>query len=148
MSATPATPDDETTTVPGGADGHRGAEWGLPATGRGSVAGLGRRLAALAVDGGLSYLVATLIARQLTPGLWSSVVLFAEYSFFTAFFGQTPGMRLLGLACVRLRDGKALGLPRALLRALLLQLLIPAVIYDRNARGLHDRAAGSIVIRA
>jgi uncharacterized RDD family membrane protein YckC len=127
--------------------GHRGSEWGFPAEGPGSVAGFGRRLAALLLDGTLSYLVATVIAQRASPGLWSSLVLFAEYGFFTAFFGQTPGMRVLGLVCIRLRDGKALGLWRAVLRALLLQLLIPAVIYDRNGRGLHDRVAGSVVLR-
>jgi uncharacterized RDD family membrane protein YckC len=30
---------------------------------------------------------------------------------------------------------------------MLLGLLIPAVIWDRDGRGLHDRAAGTVVIR-
>ena len=63
-------------------------------------------------------------------------------------FGQTPGMALAGVRCVSIADGGAIGLARALLRAVLLALLIPAVILDANRRGLHDRAAGSIVILA
>jgi uncharacterized RDD family membrane protein YckC len=61
-------------------------------------------------------------------------------------FGQTPGMALAGLRCISIRDGGAIGLGRALLRAVLLALLIPAVFLDGDRRGLHDRAAGSVVI--
>jgi uncharacterized RDD family membrane protein YckC len=75
-------------------------------------------------------------------------VFFFEYTFFTGFFGQTPGMRLLGLACVRVEDGRPLGIPRAAARALLLNLVIPAVVFDKDGRGLHDRVARSIVVRA
>ena len=36
--------------------------------------------------------------------------------------------------------------PAGLLRGLLLALLVPAMIMDGDGRGLHDRAAGSIVV--
>jgi uncharacterized RDD family membrane protein YckC len=113
----------------------------------GQRATFGRRLAAVTVDWLLSYLVASLFADGVTPGLWVSAVFFLEYTFFTGLFGQTPGMRLLGLACVRVDDGRPLGLARAAQRALLLNLVVPAVIFDRDGRGLHDRAAGSVVVR-
>ena len=35
---------------------------------------------------------------------------------------------------------------RAVLRTALLLLLIPALIWDRDGRGLHDRAAGTAVV--
>jgi uncharacterized RDD family membrane protein YckC len=57
-------------------------------------------------------------------------------------------MRLLGLRVVRLGAGGRLGLLRAILRFALLCLLIPAVITDRDGRGLHDKAAGTAVVRA
>ena len=41
-----------------------------------------------------------------------------------------------------------LGLGRAALRTLLICLVIPAVVMDSYGRGLHDRAVGSIVLRA
>ena len=41
-----------------------------------------------------------------------------------------------------------IGLLRAALRTLLLCLLIPALIWDRDGRGLHDKAAGTVVVRA
>ncbi len=62
--------------------------------------------------------------------------------------GQTPGMRLLGLRVVRLDDGGRPGLVPAALRTALLVLLVPAVITDGAGRGLHDRAAGTVVVRA
>ncbi len=126
---------------------HRGADLGLPAEGAGAVAGFGRRLAALAIDCLLSFFAALLFTRPQLPGVWSAVVLFAEYTLFVGFFGQTVGMRLLGIACVRLPDGGRLGLWRAAVRAALLQLFVPAVITDRNGRGWHDRAVESVMVR-
>jgi uncharacterized RDD family membrane protein YckC len=32
-------------------------------------------------------------------------------------------------------------------RALLIALVIPALLFDENQRGLHDRAAGTILLR-
>jgi uncharacterized RDD family membrane protein YckC len=66
---------------------------------------------------------------------------------FTWLLTGSFGQRLLGLRVVRV-DGGRLGLPRIVLRTLLLCLVIPAVIWDSHGRGLHDRAAGSIVVRA
>ena len=126
---------------------HRGAGLGLPATGPGSVAGFGRRLAAFTIDCVLAVLVAGVFTRPEPPKLWSAAVLFLAYTFFTAFFSQTPGMRLLGIGCVLVSDGKPLGVPRAALRALLLQLLFPAAVLDQDGRGWHDRLTGSVMVR-
>jgi uncharacterized RDD family membrane protein YckC len=123
--------------------GSEGTAVGEPAT-------FGRRLAAVTVDWLLSMCFAMLLARSgwPPPGLLVSAVFFFEYTFFTGFFGQTPGMRLLGLACVRVEDGRPLGIPRAAARAFLLNLVIPAVVFDKDGRGLHDRVARSAVVRA
>jgi uncharacterized RDD family membrane protein YckC len=78
---------------------------------------------------------------------WAPVaVLVAEYTFFVGLFGQTPGMRLFRLRCVRYPDGGVLGIPRAFVRGVLLALFIPALIMDSDKRGLHDFAAGSIMV--
>jgi uncharacterized RDD family membrane protein YckC len=39
------------------------------------------------------------------------------------------------------------GLLGGAIRAFLLCLVIPAVVYDRDRRGLHDKAAQTIVVR-
>jgi hypothetical protein len=45
-------------------------------------------------------------------------------------------------------DGRPLGVVRAALRTVLLLLLVPALIWDRDGRGLHDKAADSVVVVA
>jgi uncharacterized RDD family membrane protein YckC len=105
-----------------------------------------RRFGALMVDWLLCLLVAGLFDRFQSS--WAPLVLVVEYAFFVGLFGQTPGMRLVRIACVSIVDGRPIGILPALLRGILLALLIPALLLDRQRRGWHDRAAGSIVIDA
>jgi hypothetical protein len=44
-------------------------------------------------------------------------------------------------------DGKKLGTIPTVLRTLLLGLAIPALIWDRDGRGLHDKITKSIAVR-
>jgi uncharacterized RDD family membrane protein YckC len=60
--------------------------------------------------------------------------------------GSTPGKRLMGLRVVRL-DGGRLGPVAAVIRTVLLLLVVPALIWDRDTRGLHDKAAKSVQVR-
>jgi uncharacterized RDD family membrane protein YckC len=65
----------------------------------------------------------------------------------TGFFAVTPGMVLAGVRVARV-DGAPMLLPlRAIVRAVLVAVVVPAVIWDRDRRGLHDKAAGTIVLR-
>src|SRR5262245_40192372 len=110
---------------------------------------MGRRAVAFLVDAIGSALVAAVFTAPHPPNNWSLLVFAVEYVFFTALFGQTPGMRLLRIRLYR-RDkpGRPLGPTRALPRTVLLMLLVPAVIYTRDNRGLHDRATDVVVIEA
>ena len=45
-------------------------------------------------------------------------------------------------------DGRPVGFLWALVRTLLLITVIPPLVTDRDLRGLHDRAANTIVIRS
>jgi uncharacterized RDD family membrane protein YckC len=56
------------------------------------------------------------------------------------------GKRLLGLRTIR-TDGSRPGFRWAALRTLLLLFVVPACLTDRDLRGLHDRAADTIVVR-
>ncbi|MDQ1482277.1 MAG: hypothetical protein QOF35_353, partial [Actinomycetota bacterium] len=60
--------------------------------------------------------------------------------------GSTIGHRLLGIRVVRI-DGASAGPFLAAVRTVLLALVIPAVIWDRDTRGLHDKIAGTITVR-
>ena len=116
----------------------------LPRT---EVASFGRRFVALLLDWALCTLVASLFVADLRTNPWPQLGVFVlVHAFFVGLFGQTPGMALARIRCVSIADGGAVGIPKALIRALLLALVIPAVISDGDGRGLHDRAAGSIVV--
>jgi uncharacterized RDD family membrane protein YckC len=109
-------------------------------------AGFGRRFGALLIDWALCLIVAAFYADPRFVGWPPVVVLIVLNTICIGLFGQTPGMALAGLRCISIADGGAIGLGKAFLRAVLLALLIPAVILDADRRGLHDRAAGSLVI--
>jgi uncharacterized RDD family membrane protein YckC len=63
-------------------------------------------------------------------------------------FGQTPGMRLVGLRLAHPRPAARLALWRAVVRTALLCLLVPALVVDADGRGLHDRLTDTAVVRA
>jgi uncharacterized RDD family membrane protein YckC len=126
----------------------RGERVGLPESGPGSVASFGARLVAFVLDAVLCGLVAGLFTAPDPPGRWSFLPLGVLYAVAVPVAGQTVGMRLLRLRVVGLGPTAKLSLPRAAVRFVLLCLLVPALIGDREGRGLHDRAAGSAVVRA
>jgi len=100
------------------------------------------------VDWILCVLIAQIFADPLRDG-WSPVgVLIVEYAFFLGLFAQTPGMWIFRIRCVSVTTGRSAGIPRALLRGLLLALVVPALFMDNRRRGLHDRAAGTIITPA
>jgi len=133
-------------------DTHRGTRLGLPPDGPGALAGAGLRIAAFAVDALLSTLAAGLFTAPELPRLWSLLAFGCEYAFFAATFGQTPGMAVCRLGLTRVDAAAAgtvagVGLWRAAVRTVLLILLVPAVVFDADGRGMHDRVTGTAVVR-
>ncbi|GAP45297.1 RDD family protein [Streptomyces azureus] len=133
-----------------GADfGYRGEQLGLPEEGPGSIARPGRRLGALAVDWGLSLLIAYGLITQSyheAAQIWAPLIMFTLMVLTIGTVGFTPGKRLLGLRVLALDTGRVSPW-RAVLRTVLLFLAIPALIWDRDGRGLHDRLAGTVEVR-
>lgn len=130
---------------------HRGERLGLPAEGPGSIAGWGRRLAALLID----WFACLLLVRAFLPDLdygtpeSSAATLgffLTQLTVFTTLVGASFGQRLLGLVVVRL-DGGAPGLLRAFARSVGVCLFVPPLIWDRDSRGLHDRVVGTVLLR-
>lgn len=106
----------------------------------------GRRFAALMIDWALCLVIASFYADPRVVAWPPVVILILFNAVLIGPFGQTPGMSLARIRCVSAADGGAIGILMGLLRGLLLALLIPAIIMGDNRRGLHDRAAGSIVV--
>ncbi|WP_284290546.1 RDD family protein [Angustibacter aerolatus] len=125
-------------------DDFPGRRLGLPAEGRGSVAGVGRRLIALCVDWAIALALSTLLFDR---DQWATLGVFAlEQTLLVGLVGAGVGHRLLGMQVVRV-DGERPGFGLALLRAVLLSLAVPALIWDRDQRGLHDRWSGTVLRR-
>lgn len=124
--------------------GYPGERLGLPRAGPGSVARLGRRLTAICVDWALCLLV----SHGLFDGRPSTTLaIFAvENLLLVGTIGTTVGMRLCGVRVQAVGHGVA-GPLRAVIRTVLLCLAVPALIWDRDQRGLHDKAAGTVLLR-
>jgi uncharacterized RDD family membrane protein YckC len=106
---------------------------------------MGLRLLALIIDWLSSLLIGAVVTR-VWGGLTPLVIFYAEILIFTTLLGASAGQRLLRIE-VRSVDGGRLSPVAVVIRSLLLFMAVPAVIYDRDGRGLHDRAARTIVLR-
>ena len=129
-----------------------GERLGLPEEGPGSVAGWGRRIAALCIDWLASMLtVAAFIGTNVWTGRgaeqWGPMGVYViEATVLTALLGGSFGQLVLRVVVVRI-DGKAVNLLQALLRTILICLVIPPLVFNRDQRGLHDLAAGTVTLR-
>jgi hypothetical protein len=127
-----------------GAQAYPGQRLGLPEHGPGSAAGFGPRILAIVID----WLPCSVAAQLLTTNpAFSALALFAAITTLSIVLaGRTVGHAVAGCR-VALLDGRRAGLSAAVIRTVLLCLLIPPVVYNADGRGLHDRAAGTIVLR-
>ena len=128
----------------------------MPEAGPGSIARPGRRIGALLID----YAAATIIATgflgfdQFALPSEAGLTQFAPLAVFALLqilfiptAGGSPGHRILGMRVVRFSGGWV-GLWRPIVRTLLIVVVIPAVIWDADQRGLHDKATGLVLVRA
>ncbi|MEI2732393.1 MAG: RDD family protein [Dermatophilaceae bacterium] len=128
-----------------------GKRLGLPERGPGSVGRLGRRLVGIVVDWTLAQLLAWVVLHvgwgQTGAASFAPLAVFAVlHLVLVSTFGFTVGHRVVGLGVLSLSGGR----PRpvqVLIRTLLLCLAIPALMWDRDDRGLHDRAASTVLVR-
>jgi uncharacterized RDD family membrane protein YckC len=133
----------------------RGERLGLPESGRGSLTTTGARLGAFVIDAIASSLVAALFVQSSggkgvsghLPGSWSLIPLAVDYIVGVLVAGRTLGMYLFGLRLVRVDREAAVTPMQMVSRTVLLFLLVPALVWDRDGRGLHDRASATAVVR-
>ena len=124
-----------------------GERLGRPAQGSGSIGRPGRRLAALAIDWALALVIGSGLMRPLDWGSFAPLAaLLVMNTVLVGTAGFTFGHRLLGLRVER-REGGQPGLTRAFARAVLLCLVVPAVVWDSDQRGLHDKAVDTVLVR-
>jgi len=128
------------------AQAHPGQWLNLPASGAGSVASMGARVAAFLIDLVLSFGVAFLLTRPELPKNWSLVVWAVMTVIAVGSFGFTPGQAIVGIRVASIRMKSIVGL-WAVPRTLLTFVIVPSLILDADGRGLHDRICRTVVIR-
>ena len=121
-----------------------GERLGLPQTGSGSIATFGRRVTALIIDLASAALIG-LAFFDYSP-LATNLIFAAMQILFIPTIGGSPGHRIMGMYLVRAVGGWT-GVWRPVIRTALLFLIIPAVVADDDHRGLHDKAAGTMLLR-
>lgn len=121
-----------------------GERLGFPESGPGSMARAGRRILAIIID----WTIALLISNVFLAGnsMATLAVFAAEQILLIGTLGYSIGHRVMGIHVVR-PDGSPAGPLAALVRTILLCLVIPAVIFDPDQRGLHDKAMNTVLIR-
>ena len=131
-------------TAPTGSQDWPGKRLGLPESGARSVGRLGRRLGALVIDWGTAVIVSVAFFQY---NAWATLAIFAIVQVvFLLTANGSIGHLIFGLRVVPLAGGY-LGAWRPFARTALLCLVIPAVIWDRDQRGMHDRLIGTVLVR-
>jgi uncharacterized RDD family membrane protein YckC len=123
-----------------------GERLGLPEHGRGSVARLGRRIVGLCIDWAIAMAVSWLVTRH-----YGGVYV---YPFFAAIqivsiwaLGGSIGHRIVGLRLSAL-PGLQPAFWRPIVRSVLLAIVVPALAWDSDQRGFHDKIAGTVLVRS
>ncbi|MEL0626752.1 RDD family protein [Salinibacterium amurskyense] len=121
-----------------------GKRIGLPAEGPRSIGRFGRRLVALSIDWGFAVVVSIAFFDYdafATLGIFVAAQVVLLITANGSFGHLITGMRVVPVT------GGMLGVWRPLVRTILMALVIPAVIWDVDQRGMHDRLAGTLLVR-
>ena len=132
-----------------------GERLGLPETGPQSVARVGRRFVAISVDWVISALVlmlmtgrdyltisSTALGQMQLLGVFVALQILSIWA-----IGGSMGHRLLRLYVVNVHGG-SLTWWRPIVRSILLALVIPALVWDSDQRGFHDKIAGTLLLKS
>ena len=117
---------------------------------------LGRRLAAITIDWLASYAIAfaffagggSYSDRIVGTRLSTPLIFVAEYAILIALTGASFGHRLLRLKVVDFSHGGLPTIRQALIRTGLMVIIITAITYDDDGRGIHERFSQTKLERA
>lgn len=136
----------------GSQPGYPGETMGLPQTGPGSLAPMGRRLVALIIDWLIAYGLALLAVGlgAISKAMLSTMILVIWLVLGVVsvrLFGFTSGQLALGLQVAAVDGRVPVGIGRLAARGLLIGLVVPPLFTDADGRGLQDRLTGTAVVR-
>jgi uncharacterized RDD family membrane protein YckC len=101
---------------------------------------LGRRLLGLSIDWLMCYAIAFGLIGDTS---WTLAIFFIETFLLTTFGGATAGHRAIRVKVVNFQNGANPSLQQSFIRTVLLCLVVTAITYDENGRGLHERFSGT-----
>jgi hypothetical protein len=136
----------------GGQANYPGEALGLPEHGPGSLARMGRRLAALMLDWLIGYGLAALAMAfgLFKASMLSTAVLVIWFVLGVAavrLFSFTPGQYACRLLVKSVDQRIHVGTGRAAVRGLLIAFVVPALFVDLDGRGIQDRVTATAVVR-
>ncbi len=110
----------------------------------------GRRMVGVLIDWLMSYAIAIGFFVEFGASSMGAVVFLvftAQYLIFAALGGATPGHRIMGLKIVRFSDGQMPTPIQALIRTSLLVIILTAITFDQNGRGINERLSNTVLVR-
>lgn len=104
-------------------------------------------LAAYAITIGFISDGGSFLERSRGVGFTVLVVLALEYAVLVAFGGSSFGHRLVGLKVVRFSDGGVPTFFQAITRTLLMVIIVTAITFDENGRGVNERLSNTVLVK-
>ncbi|WP_233205919.1 RDD family protein [Cryobacterium sp. Y82] len=121
-----------------------GERLGLPQRGPNSIGRPGRRMLGFAIDWAIAIGVSKVFFNY-DPA--ANLIIFVILQIvFIPTIGASIGHRLVGLRIISIHGGWV-GLWRPIVRSVLLGIALPALVWDSDQRGFHDKIAGTALIR-
>ena len=119
-----------------------------------SEVSLGRRFAAISLDWLSSYLIAivffsgtgSFLDRTPQAGFPALIIFFTEYFLLISLQSASAGHRVCRMRIVNFEDGGRPTILQALIRSVLMVIVITAITYDENGRGIHERLSRTKIV--
>ena len=115
----------------------------------------GRRMLGITIDWLAAYAVTlgffagsgSFLERSRGIGGTVLIVLTIEYLVLITLGGSSFGHRIVGLKVVRFSDGGTITPLQALIRTLLMVIIITAITFDENGRGVNERLSNTVLVK-
>jgi uncharacterized RDD family membrane protein YckC len=115
----------------------------------------GRRMLGIALDWLAAYATTLgffagggdFLERSRGVGGTVLLVMALEYLILVSFGGSSFGHRLVGLKVVRFSDGGAVSPVQALIRTVLMIIIVTAITFDENGRGVNERLSNTVLVK-
>jgi uncharacterized RDD family membrane protein YckC len=115
----------------------------------------GRRMLGITLDWLAAYAVSlgffagggSFLERSRGIGGTVLIVMAIEYLVLVSLGGASFGHRLVGLKVVRFSDGGTVTPLQALIRTALMVIIITAITFDENGRGINERLSNTVLVK-